>query len=90
MVMPFMWMQTQLPTTTAVVMGWTGSNSVGVNTNRTATLLFADGTTKSVNVTKDTVFATTDSTLTDTNINTGDIVSYRINSDDEYKLTSSG
>lgn len=71
----------------AVVMGWTGSNSVGVNTNRTATLLFADGTTKSVNVTKDTVFATTDSTLTDTNINTGDIVSYRINSDDEYKLT---
>ena len=69
----------------AVVMGWTGSNSVGVNTNRTATLLFADGTTKSVNVTKDTVFATNDTLNGD--INTGDIVSYRINSDDEYKLT---
>ena len=69
----------------AVVMGWTGSNSVGVNTNRTATLLFADGTTKSVNVTKDTVFAANDALNGD--INTGDIVSYRINSDDEYKLT---
>lgn len=69
----------------AVVMGWTGSNSVGVNTNRTATLLFADGTTKSVNVTKDTVFAANDTLNGD--INTGDIVSYRINSDDEYKLT---
>ena len=71
----------------AVVMGWTGSNSVGVNTNRTATLLFADGTTKSVNVTKDTEFAADDKTLTNAAINTGDIVSYRINSDDEYKLT---
>ena len=71
----------------AVVMGWTGSNSVGVNTNRTATLLFADGTTKSVNVTKDTEFAVDDKTLTNAAINTGDIVSYRINSDNEYKLT---
>ena len=70
----------------AVVMGYTGSNSVGVNATRTATLLFADGTTKTVTVTKDTNFAATDTDMTDADINTGDIVSYRINSDDEYKL----
>ena len=69
----------------AVVLGYANAGSAGTMGSRSVSLLFADATIKTVTATDTTVFAGTDTTETSA-INTGNIVSYRINSDGNYKL----
>ena len=85
----------------AVLLGWTGADSVGTSV-RNVTLLFADGTKKTV--TASGIYDTDDSKVlkpkadediedkttiddTDTYFNIGDIFTYRVNSKGEYRLT---
>ena len=71
----------------AVVLGYTGVGSVGTNIVRNVTLLFADGTTKTVTADTDHSDAFVGDVASAAGINVYDIVSYRVNSDGEYKLS---
>ena len=71
----------------AVVLGYTGVGAVGTNVTRNVTLLFADGTTKTIVAADNSEpFVSTASAAAAGNIGLYDIVSYRINSDGEYQL----
>ena len=71
----------------AVVLGYTGVGAVGTNVTRNVTLLFADGTTKTVVAADNSEpFVSTATPAAAADIGLYDIVSYRINSDGEYQL----
>ena len=72
----------------AVVIGFNNNASSGTLVNRQAALLFADGTSKTVNVSNatDLTWAAIGDAGVDNEITLGDIVTYRLNSDGSYKL----